>query len=80
MHLIHSMFDRIDFIFIFIHTCSLPLPFLDPSSLTIGELGYVSMEDFQLFDKQAHFNRERIPERVVHAKGVGAHGFFEVTK
>lgn len=33
-----------------------------------------------MFEKQAHFNRERIPERVVHAKGAGAHGYFELTK
>ena len=32
-----------------------------------------------LIDKLAHFDRERIPERVVHAKGAGAHGYFEVT-
>jgi len=38
------------------------------------------LQDFNLIDKLAHFDRERIPERVVHAKGAGAHGFFEVTK
>jgi catalase len=37
-------------------------------------------EDLHLFEKNAHFNRERIPERVVHAKGAGAHGYFEVTQ
>ncbi|KAL8439681.1 hypothetical protein Efla_004801 [Eimeria flavescens] len=37
------------------------------------------LADFHLIDKLAHFNRERIPERVVHAKGAGAHGYFEVT-
>lgn len=37
------------------------------------------MQDFHLLDKLAHFDRERIPERVVHAKGAGAHGYFEVT-
>jgi catalase len=37
------------------------------------------MQDFHLIDKLAHFDRERIPERVVHAKGAGAHGYFEVT-
>lgn len=37
------------------------------------------MGDFHLIDKLSHFDRERIPERVVHAKGAGAHGFFEVT-
>lgn len=36
--------------------------------------------DFHLIDLLAHFDRERIPERVVHAKGAGAHGYFEVTK
>lgn len=35
--------------------------------------------DFHLIDKLSHFDRERIPERVVHAKGAGAHGVFEVT-
>ena len=37
------------------------------------------MSDFHLIDKLSHFDRERIPERVVHAKGSGAHGYFEVT-
>jgi catalase len=37
------------------------------------------MEDYLLFEKMAQFNRERIPERVVHAKGAGAHGVFTVT-
>lgn len=37
------------------------------------------IQDFHLLDKLAHFDRERIPERVVHAKGAGAHGYFEVT-
>jgi len=35
------------------------------------------LQDFHLIDKLAHFDRERIPERVVHAKGAGAHGVFE---
>jgi len=39
----------------------------------------VVFEDFLLFEKMAHFNRERIPERVVHAKGSGAHGHFVCT-
>src|SRR3984893_2731298 len=42
-------------------------------------LGPVLMEDYLLFEKMAQFNRERIPERVVHAKGAGAHGVFTVT-
>lgn len=49
------------------------------SSLTIGQYGPTLMQDFQMVEKLAHFNRERIPERVVHAKGTGAHGYFEVT-
>jgi catalase len=52
----------------------------DNNSLTIGESGSISFEDLHFFDKQAHFNRERVPERVVHAKGAGAHGYFEVTQ
>ena len=39
------------------------------NSLTVGPRGPVVFEDFLLFEKMAHFNRERIPERVVHAKG-----------
>ncbi|KAK0445828.1 catalase-like domain-containing protein [Armillaria borealis] len=35
--------------------------------------------DFSSIDLLAHFDRERIPERIVHAKGAGAHGYFEVT-
>jgi catalase len=49
------------------------------NSLTLGPRGPVVFEDFLLFEKMAHFNRERIPERVVHAKGSGAYGTFTVT-
>jgi catalase len=49
------------------------------NSLTVGPRGPVVFEDFLLFEKMAHFNRERIPERVVHAKGSGAHGHFVCT-
>lgn len=42
-------------------------------------LYYSVLSDFHLIDKLSHFDRERIPERVVHAKGAGAHGYFEVT-
>jgi len=49
------------------------------NSLTVGPRGPVVFEDFLLFEKMAHFNRERIPERVVHAKGSGAHGYLECT-
>ena len=51
----------------------------DQNSLTVGSPGYTLMSDVHLAEKLAHFNRERIPERVVHAKGAGAHGYFEVT-
>jgi catalase len=49
------------------------------NSLTAGPDGPILLQDFHLIDKLAHFDRERIPERVVHAKGAGAHGYFEVT-
>jgi catalase len=50
------------------------------NSMTAGPRGPILMQDFTLIDKLAHFDRERIPERVVHAKGAGAHGEFEVTE
>ena len=49
------------------------------NSITAGEYGPVLIQDSHLIDKLAHFDRERIPERVVHAKGSGAYGYFEVT-
>ncbi|MFS8120197.1 MAG: catalase, partial [Microcoleus sp.] len=49
------------------------------NSLTAGERGPILMQDFHLMEKLAHFNRERIPERVVHAKGAAAFGTFTVT-
>src|SRR5882672_1698556 len=49
------------------------------NSVTVGPRGPVLMEDYLLFEKMAAFNRERIPERVVHAKGAGAYGTFTVT-
>lgn len=51
----------------------------DQNSMTAGERGPVLMQDAHLLEKLAHFDRERIPERVVHAKGAGAYGYFEVT-
>ncbi|MBP1674323.1 MAG: Catalase [Bacteroidetes bacterium] len=48
-------------------------------SMTVGPRGPVLLQDFYLHEKLAHFNRERIPERVVHAKGTGAYGKFTVT-
>jgi catalase len=49
------------------------------NSMTIGSRGPVLLQDFLLHEDMAHFNRERIPERVVHAKGSGAFGTFTVT-
>src|SRR3954470_13802453 len=51
----------------------------DEFSLTVGPAGPTALHDHYLVQKIQHFNRERVPERVVHAKGGGAHGFFEVT-
>ncbi|MGF1585172.1 MAG: catalase [Bacteroidales bacterium] len=48
-------------------------------SMTVGPRGPVLLQDYILHEKMAHFNRERIPERVVHAKGTGAFGTFRVT-
>lgn len=48
------------------------------NSLTAGQRGPVLLQDVHLIEKLAHFDRERIPERVVHAKGAGAHGYFQV--
>lgn len=50
------------------------------NSLTAGARGPVLLQDYQLVEKLAHQNRERIPERVVHAKGWGAFGTFTVTR
>jgi catalase len=49
------------------------------NSITAGPRGPLLVQDYQLIEKLAHQNRERIPERVVHAKGWGAHGTFTVT-
>ncbi|MUG99118.1 catalase [Scytonema sp. UIC 10036] len=49
------------------------------NSLTAGARGPLLMQDFYLIEKMAHFNRERIAERVVHAKGSGAYGTLSVT-
>src|SRR5687768_5405230 len=49
----------------------------DRNSRTAGAGGPTALEDYHLLEKLAHFNRERIPERVVHARGAGAHGYFE---
>ncbi len=52
----------------------------DQNSLTAGERGPSLLEDFHLREKITHFDHERIPERVVHARGSAAHGYFQVYK
>jgi catalase len=49
----------------------------DQNSLRVGERGPTLIEDFHFREKIFHFDHERIPERVVHARGYGAHGYFE---
>jgi catalase len=49
----------------------------DQNSLRVGERGPGALEDFHFREKIFHFDHERIPERVVHARGFGVHGFFE---
>ncbi len=49
----------------------------DQNSLKMGERGPTALEDFHFREKLFHFDHERIPERVVHARGYGAHGYFE---
>ena len=44
---------------------------------TVGNRGPATLENYQFIEKISHFDRERIPERVVHARGAGAHGVFE---
>src|SRR5436189_3365030 len=50
------------------------------NSLKAGERGPTLIEDFIMREKITHFDHERIPERIVHARGVGAHGYFELTE
>ena len=54
-------------------------PIATQQALTAGPRGPLLMQDVQLLEQMQHFNRERIPERVVHAKGSGAYGTFTVT-
>jgi catalase len=54
-------------------------PIGEQQALTAGPRGPLLMQDVHLLEQMQHFNRERIPERVVHAKGSGAHGTFTVT-
>ena len=59
-------------------TAGAPVPD-NQNTLTAGPRGGVMLQDYQLIEKLAHQNRERIPERVVHAKGWGAHGTLKIT-
>ena len=62
------------------YTTSSGCPVMNPeASQRVGQNGPLLLQDFHLIDQLAHFDRERIPERVVHAKGAGAYGEFEVT-
>ncbi|GGC56704.1 catalase [Siccirubricoccus deserti] len=55
-------------------------PVIDNQSLrSVGERGPATLENYQFIEKITHFDRERIPERVVHARGTGAYGYFEAT-
>src|SRR5277367_273485 len=63
-----------------VYTTSNGCPVQDPEAFQrLGTNGPLLLQDFHLIDLLSHFDRERIPERVVHAKGSGAHGFFECT-
>ncbi|KAI9755634.1 MAG: peroxisomal catalase A [Chaenotheca gracillima] len=63
-----------------VYTSSNGCPVMDPEAAQrVGKNGPLLLQDFHLIDLLAHFDRERIPERVVHAKGAGAYGEFEVT-
>lgn len=62
------------------YTTSNGRPIRNPEAADrVGQNGPLLLQDFHLLDLLAHFDRERIPERVVHAKGAGAYGEFIVT-
>ncbi|CAH0991334.1 Catalase [Sinobacterium norvegicum] len=52
----------------------------DNNSISVGKRGPLTYDNHYLFEKLAHFNRERLPERVVHARGTGAYGSFVLSK
>ncbi|KAH6896985.1 peroxisomal catalase [Thelonectria olida] len=63
-----------------VFTTSNGAPIQNPEAYQrVGNTGPLLLQDFHLIDMLSHFDRERIPERVVHAKGAGAYGEFEVT-
>lgn len=51
----------------------------DDASISAGERGSLTFDNFRMFEKLTHFNRERIPERIVHARGSAAYGTFTLT-
>jgi catalase len=64
-----------------LYTMSNGVPYPHPyESQRVGENGPLLLQDFHLIDLLSHFDRERIPERVVHAKGSGAHGYYKTTE
>ncbi|KAF2646291.1 CAT1 catalase [Massarina eburnea CBS 473.64] len=63
-----------------VYTTSNGVPYPHPyETQRVGENGPLLLQDFHLIDLLSHFDRERIPERVVHAKGAGAHGYYKTT-
>ncbi|KAF2660591.1 CAT1 catalase [Lophiostoma macrostomum CBS 122681] len=63
-----------------LYTTSNGVPYPHPyETQRVGENGPLLLQDFHLIDLLSHFDRERIPERVVHAKGSGAHGYYKTT-
>jgi catalase len=63
-----------------VYTTSNGAPYPHPyETQRMGENGPLLLQDFHLVDLLSHFDRERIPERVVHAKGSGAHGYYKTT-
>lgn len=60
------------------NAAGIPVP-SNTVSKSVGKQGPLLLEDYTLLEKMAHFNRERIPERVVRAIGSGAYGTFTVT-
>ncbi|KAF2251927.1 catalase-domain-containing protein, partial [Trematosphaeria pertusa] len=63
-----------------LYTTSNGVPYPHPyETQRVGENGPLLLQDFHLIDLFSHFDRERIPERVVHAKGSGAHGYYKTT-
>jgi len=64
-----------------LYTMSNGAPYPHPyETQRVGENGPLLLQDFHLVDLLSHFDRERIPERVVHAKGSGAHGYYKTTE